>query len=92
MYIKKSRGPAFVTLPDGTKLTRSELPDKATRRWVASRKAKVVLAVEVGLIQLDEACALYGISVEEFEGWVKAIKKHGVGALKATKLQNYRQL
>ena len=92
MYIKKSKGPAFVTLPDGTKLTRSDLPDKATRRWVASRKARVVLAVEAGLIQLDEACALYGISVEEFEGWVDAIKKHGISALKATKLQNYRQL
>lgn len=35
---------------------------------------------------------MYNLSVEEFDGWVASVKSHGVGALKATKLQNYRQL
>ena len=91
MYVKKNKGPAFVTLPDGRKLTRSDLPPVTIKRWVASRKACVVLAVEVGLIDKAEACRIYALSEEEFDGWLGAVKTHGVGALKATKLQNYRQ-
>jgi hypothetical protein len=72
-------------------LTRSDLPSKTTRRWVASRKARVVLAVEVGLISKGEACEWYGLSEEEFNGWVMAVKSHGISGLKTTKLQSYRQ-
>ncbi len=91
MYVKKIKGPNFVTLPDGRKLTRSDLPPVATRRWVASRKACVILAVETGLIEKQEACEIYQISQEEFDGWLEAVKSHGISALKTTKLQNYRQ-
>lgn len=45
MYVKKNKGPVFVILPDGRKLTRSDLPSVETTRWVTSRKAAVVLAV-----------------------------------------------
>ena len=92
MYVKKTAGPAFVTLPDGRRLTRSDLPPKTTTRWVASRKASVVLAVEAGVIDKVEVCETYALSGEEFDGWVLAVRSHGVGALKTTKLQNYRQL
>ncbi len=50
MYLKKIDGPRAVTLADGTIMTRADLPRPDTRRWVASRKATVVKAVESGLI------------------------------------------
>ena len=55
MFLKKIDGPRAVTLPDGMVLTRADLPPAPTRRWVASRKALVVKAVEHGLITRAEA-------------------------------------
>jgi uncharacterized protein DUF1153 len=91
MYVKKTKGPNFVTLPNGRKLTRSDLPPSNTKRWVASRKASVVLAVQAGLVNSAEVCDMYDLSNEELESWVGAVKSHGIKALKITKLQNYRQ-
>ncbi|PHQ98580.1 MAG: hypothetical protein COB39_08750 [Marinosulfonomonas sp.] len=92
MYLKKVEGPRAVTLPDGTVMTRADLPDPATRRWVASRKATVVKAVLSGLIPLKEALERYGLSEEEYQSWQLAVQKHGPNALKTTSLQKYRQL
>lgn len=92
MYLKKVDGPRAVTLPDGTVLTRADLPPADTRRWVASRKAVVVRAVQYGLIARDEALKTYSLSEEEFEFWRVAVEKHGESALKVTALQRYRQL
>jgi len=91
MYLKKVQGPRTVTLPDGTVLSRADLPDPKIRRWVASRKAAVVRAVEHGLISRDEAMTSYGLSDEEFDGWQSAVRDHGEVALKATAVQRYRQ-
>lgn len=91
MYVKKINGPNYVVLPNGRKLTRSELPPSNTKRWVASRKASVVLAVQSGLVDRAEVCGMYDISKEEFDSWVCAVKSHGISGLKTTKLQNYRQ-
>ena len=91
MFIKKIEGPRAVTLPDGTIMTRADLPAAETKRWVASRKAAVVRAVRHGLITLDEAKRRYGLSDEEFESWALAVAHHGEAALKATALQKYRQ-
>ncbi|MEM1079479.1 MULTISPECIES: DUF1153 domain-containing protein [unclassified Dinoroseobacter] len=91
MYMRKDKGPASVTLPDGSIMTRSDLPDRETRRWVASRKAAVVKGVMSGLITQEEACKLYGLSEEEFGSWISAIESFGLKGLKATKLQEYRQ-
>ncbi|MEH6833963.1 MULTISPECIES: DUF1153 domain-containing protein [Falsihalocynthiibacter] len=92
MFLKKVEGPRAVTLPDGSVLTRADLPPEQTQRWVASRKAAVVRGVAYGLIPLKEALERYGLSEEEFESWVEAIEKHGESALKSTALQKYRQL
>ena len=92
MFLKKIDGPRAVTLPDGMVLTRADLPPAATRRWVASRKALVVKAVEHGLITRAEALERYGLSDEEFDSWQRAILAHGPEALKVTALQKYRQL
>jgi len=92
MYLKKVDGPRAVTLPDGTILTRADLPPKETRRWVASRKAIIVHAVAHGLISRSEVLERYGLSDEEFEIWSDAVKKHGIAGLKVTAIQKYRQL
>lgn len=91
MYLKKIDGPRSVTLPDGSVLTRADLPPVTTRRWVASRKAAVVKAVVAGLVKREEAIEAYSLSEEEFVEWESAIAAHGVDALKATSLQRYRQ-
>ena len=82
----------MVTLHDGRTLSRADLPDPETRRWVASRKAVVVHAVDAGLIDTDEACALYALSEEELDGWRNAVASFGEPALKTTALQKYRQM
>ena len=92
MYLKRVDGPRAVTLPDGTVMTRADLPAPDTRRWVASRKAAVVRAVQHGLITRDEALARYALSAEELEEWRRAVQTHGEAGLKVTALQKYRQL
>lgn len=91
MYLKKIHGPRAVTLPDGTVLTRADLPPPGTRRWVASRKTVVVRAVEAGLIARDEAIERYDLTEEELDSWSSALNRHGIDALKVTALQKYRQ-
>ncbi|MFA8443183.1 DUF1153 domain-containing protein [Yoonia sp.] len=91
MYLRKVEGPRSVTLPDGTIMTRADLPSEKTRRWVASRKAAVVRAVTAGLITRNEALERYALSDEEFAEWETAVDQHGEAALKATALQRYRQ-
>jgi len=92
MYIRREKGPVFVTLPDGTKLTRSDLPARNTRRWVARRKALVVMAVSSGLLSEAEALEMYGLSSEELHSWRIAMETHGARALRATAVQKYRQV
>jgi Protein of unknown function (DUF1153) len=92
MYLKKVDGPRRVILPDGSSLTRADLPAPDTRRWVSSRKAVVVKAVVYGLISEAEALERYALSVEEFTLWREAIETHGEKALRVTTIQKYRQL
>ncbi len=91
MYLKKVNGPRAVTLTDGSVMTRADLPDARTRRWVASRKAAVVRAVAIGLITREDALKKYEISGEEFDAWHALVERHGEVALKATSVQRYRQ-
>ncbi|MDR7125149.1 DUF1153 domain-containing protein [Pseudotabrizicola sp. 4114] len=92
MYLKRVDGPRQVTLPDGSILTRADLPKPDTRRWVASRKAVVVRAVIHGLLTEAEALERYALSEEEFALWRQAVEQHGETALKVTTIQKYRQL
>ena len=91
MYLKKVDGPRAVQLPDGSFLTRADLPPADTQRWVASRKAIVVRAVQYGLLSVDQALERYELSEEELESWLVAAQRHGEDALKATRVQKYRQ-
>jgi len=76
--------------PNGRPLSKRDLPPADTKRWVIRRKAEVVAAVKGGLISLDEACQRYTLSVEEFVSWQRAIERHGLRGLRATRLQEYR--
>lgn len=92
MYLKKVEGPRQVRLPDGSMLSRADLPPVTTTRWVASRKAVVVKAVIFGLLTESEAQERYALSEEEFSLWRAAVERHGEKALKVTSIQKYRQL
>ncbi len=72
-------------------MTRADLPNANTTRWVASRKAAVVKAVDAGLLEKSEACATYGLSEEELDSWRSAVAEFGEGALKTTALQKFRR-
>ncbi len=74
----------FVQRPDGSLLTPGSLPSPDTGRWVASRKADVVMAVEAGILTLEEACGRYRLTVEEFRGWQNAFRRFGARGLKVT--------
>lgn len=78
-------------LPDGTVLSRGDLPPKSTSRWVIRRKVTVVLAVSAGLLTLKEACEMYGLSEEEYSSWESALLSHGRRGLRVTHLKKYRQ-
>ncbi|MDB5670751.1 MAG: hypothetical protein JWO25_1710 [Alphaproteobacteria bacterium] len=67
-------------------LTLADLPSPETRRWVARRKAEVVAAVQAGLLPLEEALRLYRLTIEEFASWQRALLRHGLGGLKASRL------
>lgn len=92
MFLKRVDGPRRVTLPDGSILSRADLPSADTRRWVASRKAAVVKAVVYGLIAEAEALERYSLSEEEFALWRSAVERHGDEGLKVIAIQKNRQL
>jgi len=92
MFLKKIDGPRAVTLPDGSVLSRADLPPASVHRWVASRKAIVVQAVEHGLIARSEVLERYALTEEEFDSWCRAVQMHGVQALKVTALQKFRHV
>lgn len=79
-----------MTLPDGSVMTRADLPPAKTKRWVASRKAAVVKAVRYGLLTSDQAIEQYGLSEEELQLWMEAVDNHGEAALKVTQVQKFR--
>src|SRR5262245_60692546 len=71
----------YVIGPDGSPLTIADLPPTTTKRWVIRRKAEVVAAVGGGLLSLEEACARYTLTFEEFLFWQYSIDRHGLNGL-----------
>ena len=76
----------------GRRFSERDLPPPDTKRWVIRRKAQVVAGVHSGLISLDEACKRYTLSLEEFISWQRLIERYGVSGLRATRLQDYREI
>ncbi len=73
-------------------MTLEDLPAPNTKRWVIRRKAQVVVAVRSGIISLNDACKRYNLSIEEFLSWQRLIDRHGIGGLRATRIQQYREV
>lgn len=80
----------FVIGPDGERMTRADLPAAGTRRWVPRRKARVVAAVEGGLISEAEAFERYQLTDEEFASWRRQLGRHGLRGLCVTQIQRLR--
>src|SRR3546814_8913926 len=80
--------PAQVIGPLGEPLTLDTLPPRSTTRWVVRRKAEVVSAVNGGLLNVDEACERYGLTLEEFAGWQRAVDRSGMPGLRVTRIRS----
>ena len=80
--------------PSGDPTTRARLmeglPPPNTKRWVVRRKAAVVAAVRGGALTIEQACAYYQLSEEEFLSWERSFERHGLAGLRATRVQQYR--
>jgi hypothetical protein len=83
--------PAVVIGPLGEALSMEMLPPPDTKRWVIRRKGEVVAAVNGGMLTIEEACARYDLTLEEFAGWQRAIDRSGLRGLRVTRLQHYRE-
>ena len=84
--------PAQVIGPLGEPLTLNDLPPPSTRRWVVRRKAEVVAAVNGGLLSIDDVLERYGLTLEEFASWQRAVDRSGMQGLRVTRIQHYREL
>lgn len=80
----------FVIGPDGERMTKADLPPPDTRRWVPRRKARIVAAVEGGLISREAALKRYRLTAEEFDSWKTALSRFGMRGLCVTKLGRAR--
>jgi Protein of unknown function (DUF1153) len=59
----------FFMGPDGTPIKLDDLPPCGFKDWQPRHKAMVVAAVRHGLITVDQACARYDLSIEEYLCW-----------------------
>ncbi|MBA4161578.1 MAG: DUF1153 domain-containing protein [Novosphingobium sp.] len=82
--------PLRIIGPHSEVLTQDNLPPPDTTRWVASRKAQVVAAVQTGLMSLEEVMRRYNLSLEEFYSWQHAMDRAGVKGLRVAWSQQDR--
>ena len=68
----------------------SGLPPAETRRWSSRRKAAIVTAIRAGVLNRQEACARYRLSLAELAAWETALDRNGIPGLRVTRLQIYR--
>ena len=45
-----------------------------------------------GCSRVDEACARYTLSLEEFASWQRAVDRSGMPGLRVTRIQHYKSL
>ncbi len=91
MSMQPTRRARFVMAPDGSPLSMADLPPpEGGQRWVIRRKATVVAAVRGGLLSVEQACARYILTLEEYLSWQTAVDRFGLHGLRTTRLQEYR--
>jgi hypothetical protein len=74
----------------GNVITKADLPSPKTRRWVNSRKAILVRAVQGDIITREELLELYNMEDREFAIWEREFAQYGAEGLKQTKMQKRR--
>ncbi len=67
-----------------------DLPPVDTTRWVARRKAQILVAIGDGRLTRTEACFRYNISEVELRLWERAVACAGVPGLRVTRVQIYK--
>lgn len=58
---------------------------RTTKRWVVSRKAWVVCAIDAGVLTKENALDWYNLQSYELDNWIKSYRKKGQKALRTTK-------
>ena len=61
------------------------------RRWVPHRKAEVVAAVQGGYLSIEQACARYDLSVEEYLLWQRGVTLLGLAGLRVSSAKDIRR-
>lgn len=59
----------FATRNDGSKLYAYQLPSSWRAHWVKNRRDDVLMAIDTGLITVEEAMSKYLMSTEELNEW-----------------------
>lgn len=60
-------------------------------KWVASRKARLIRAIEDGETTDMDAYIMYGITGPELAEWRRLYETHGLKGLRSTKINKYRE-
>src|SRR3546814_17630653 len=84
--------PAPGSCTRGEPWTLADLPAPDTRRSAGLRKAEGVAAVKGGLVTIGEVLERYGLTLEEFASWQRAVDRSGMQGLRVTRIQHYRDL
>jgi hypothetical protein len=63
---------------------------RSTKRAQTFLMARPLSLRKSALLSLEEACARYQLTVDEFLSWQRSIDKHGLAGLRATRIQDYR--
>lgn len=67
-----------------------DLPPASVNRWNTRRKAEVLNCICCGIIDIDEACRRYALTLDEMVNWYVLLRKHGLAGLRATRIRYYR--
>lgn len=62
-----------------------DLPAPSGVRWVASRKLALLNSVNRGILTLEDAGSIYGLTVEELVSWQQGLARQGLKGLFATR-------
>ena len=83
----RAKQPEMIPGPDGRPLTVWDLPLLHDSRWTPLRKARIIVAVQGGLISADEVCRRYDLSIEELEIWQREFDSSGTKGLRVTRIK-----
>ena len=65
--------PKAVRGPNGETITLADIPVGNPKRWLPTMKARVIAAIDGGLISMDDAWRKYRLSRREYEYWKGAV-------------------